>query len=409
METKKRPKVRVSAGRPLAIAPGQALGYSLQYTRLTAMLLSAEQGSYCGLEVVDDVSEAKASGSSHLVQTKSALGANPVADRAQSLWKTLGNWVRAVRSGLVDPDKTLFEIYVSRPVRGDIVDLLSAAKTEVEALAAITEARSILWGPAPGLELRPKLSPEIAPFVNEVLASDESVLVAIVKNFQLTCGSGSPQTDIEAVIGSHPVSPSKVSDIADHMCGVVKRQVDVLLEKALPAILSRDEFHALYTAYCRRVDRETILKSSARRPTEAERVARLPDVFVRQLELIELEFEDQLGAVSDYLMACADRTDWARAGDVDSTSFEELDAVLTRAWKNRMGPGRVEHKMKADVEIGQLLYFACMEFQTTLQAMETPAHFIPGCFHRLADVPMLGWHPAFQLLLESKALSKESA
>ncbi len=40
-----------------ATAPGQALGYGLQYTRLTAMLLAASGGSICSLEVLDDIAE----------------------------------------------------------------------------------------------------------------------------------------------------------------------------------------------------------------------------------------------------------------------------------------------------------------------------------------------------------------
>ena len=40
-----------------ATAPGQTLGYSLQFTRLTAMLLDAQDGNWCSLEVLDDVAK----------------------------------------------------------------------------------------------------------------------------------------------------------------------------------------------------------------------------------------------------------------------------------------------------------------------------------------------------------------
>src|SRR6185295_6570558 len=71
-----------------ATAAGQLLGYSLQLTRLTAMLLNATEGSACSLEVLDDIAEQTVDGGTKLAQSKSALTDNPVADRAIALWKT---------------------------------------------------------------------------------------------------------------------------------------------------------------------------------------------------------------------------------------------------------------------------------------------------------------------------------
>lgn len=88
--------------------PGQALGYGLQYTRLLHLLLVAAEGTSCSMEVLDDVAQEHAQLGVHLVQSKSALTANPVADRANSLWKTLSNWVTLAAEGGCDPDNTLF-------------------------------------------------------------------------------------------------------------------------------------------------------------------------------------------------------------------------------------------------------------------------------------------------------------
>ncbi len=61
--------------------PGQALGYSLQFTLLTHLLLQAPEGSLCSLEVLDDVAQENNSGDIRFIQSKSALTANPAADR----------------------------------------------------------------------------------------------------------------------------------------------------------------------------------------------------------------------------------------------------------------------------------------------------------------------------------------
>lgn len=389
-------------------APGQTLGYGLQYTRLTAMLLTSSEGSSCSIEVLDDVAEERATGEVHLVQSKSALTGNPVSDRAMPLWKTLFNWLELAKRDLIRPATTIFEIYVSRPADGEIVNAFSSAETIDKAIGAITHARQTLWGAPPIFPLREELSDDIARYVNCILEADQSLLAPIIKNMRLTCGSGSPQADIETTIRSHPVSPSKVSDIADHMCGWVKRQVDMRLEKSLPAVISRDDFHRKYRTYCQRVDRETILKSSASVPTREQRLTRLPDIFVQQLSLIELDFEEQLAAISDFLMACADRTNWAKSGEVDETSFDELDEVLTRMWRSKARANHIEYQDKKEADRGQLLYWDCMEYKVSVQEMSTPPHFNPGCLHRLADFQMVGWHPRFKKLLETP-ISAESA
>jgi hypothetical protein len=83
-----------------------------------------------------------------------------------------------------------------------------------------------LWGKSPDFALKSTVADEIAPYLERVFNADPACLEWIICNFQLTHGSGSPQADIEAVIRTHPVSATKVVDIADHMCGVVKRRVD---------------------------------------------------------------------------------------------------------------------------------------------------------------------------------------
>jgi hypothetical protein len=34
-----------------------------------------------------------------------------------------------------------------------------------------------------------------------------------------------------------------------------------------------------------------------------------------------------------------------------------------------------------------------------LQGLEVPHRFTPGCFHNLADIPEIGWHPKYKQLL----------
>lgn len=376
--------------------PGQALGYGLQYTRLTQLLLEAPAGSFCSMEYLDDVAQESADKGMRLVQSKSALTANPVADRAKSLWKTLSNWTTLATDSECNLEKTIFEIYVSRPVGGEFVEAFARACTLEEARAAIEQARNVLWGESPDFALKSSVADEIAPYLDQVFNADAARLERIICNFRLTHGSGSPQADIEAVIRAHPVSATKVVDIADHICGVVKRRVDELLEAGRPAIIARDAFYDWYASYLRKVDRDTVLLSRAKRPSEEESRGHLPKIFVQQLDLIGLPFEDKLEAVSDFLMAAADRTTWALSGEVDPSSFDDLDALLKRNWKNKRRTCAIDHGTKPGDLQGQALYSDCIGLTVPVQAMQPPDHFIPGCFHRLADDLSIGWHPDYQ-------------
>lgn len=385
--------------------PGQALGYSLQFTRLTHLLLQAPEGSLCSLELLDDVAQEDGSGSVKLIQSKSALTTNPAADRAKSLWKTLSNWIELAATPEFEVDKAIFELYVSRSVGGTIVESFAKANSLESARAAIAQARTVLWGPPPKFELKASVAEEISSYVEKVFTADPNLLERLICNFQLTLGSGSPHADLEALVRSHPVSPSKVNDITNHLCGVVKRHVDLLLEAGKPAVIARNDFHRWYTSYVQKIDRQTVLSSRAPAPSEQVSRGYLPDKFIQQLDIIGLSYEEMLEAASDYFMATFDRTDWATRGEVDETSFDDLDGVLKRAWKNKQRSCGLNHGTKSEEHQGQALYFDCMQFTAPIQSMLPPSHFIPGCFHMLADDMVVGWHPNYEAQLKLKKVA----
>ena len=127
-----------------ATVPGTYLGFSLQATRFLIYLLKAKAGDAVCLEVFDDVGVEKVDGTIIAEQDKSNLVTNPLSNRSPQLWKTFRNWVEALRSNLLGPEKTSFVIYASRAVPGRIAESFHKARTIPEALVAIAEARSLL-------------------------------------------------------------------------------------------------------------------------------------------------------------------------------------------------------------------------------------------------------------------------
>jgi hypothetical protein len=49
-----------------------------------------------------------------------------------------------------------------------------------------------------------------------------------------------------------------------------------------------------------------------------------------------------------------------------------------------------------------------MQHRTQVQAMVPPPHFVPGCFHRLADTMDVGWHPNYQEALKEAVASEHA-
>lgn len=377
-------------------APAQLLGYGLQVTRLTAALFGAPRGSVCSVEVLDDVSISGPSGV-QAVQTKSSLSGNPVSNRSINLWKTLSIWGRQVSSGRIPGAGTVFEIYISKRVTGEIARIFSEANDGPAAKAALVQAKDLLLN---GEKLE-NLPSDLKKYAGQFFAAEAAVAEDIVRGFRLVCGSGSPQEDLETLLENHPVSESKVVDVVDHMCGWVKREVEKLLEKGESASISRDEFHEKYVSYCQRIDRRTILCSTAPAPSLETSVAEVDQapMFIQQLALIEAEYDDLLRASSDCYRAAADRAAWAKKGEVDEDSLGELNDNLKRAWTNYKRRGDITHGSLSAVERGRLLWLDCEGHPTNLQGMQVPPHFVPGCFHKLADEVEVGWHPDYSTLL----------
>ena len=139
------------------------------------MLLEAEEGSLRSLEVLDDVAEQTGDGKAKLIQSKSSLTANPVADRAIPLWKTLFNWLEIVKRGLVNPARTVFELYVSRQVEGELISDFNRSRSPEEARFAVNKARKQLWGEAPTYDKMAFLPEDLGHYANPVLEANSIV------------------------------------------------------------------------------------------------------------------------------------------------------------------------------------------------------------------------------------------
>jgi hypothetical protein len=390
-----------------AHVPGQLYGYSLQTTRATARLLQSPPGFFVSVEVFDDVGVEGKNGKKTAEQTKSALTTNPIADRSVDLWKTFSNWLDAVEHDGIDVGKMLFELHLSKKRGGAIAESFAAADNPTKALTVLQQAKVVLWGSAPLHPKRKKVAATLAPYLDRVFTADESVVASIVERFALSFGKGDPIADIDSLLANKVVSPEMRPTVVNQMLGWTKATIERLLAQGKPAVIAADDFARELLAFVQKYDRNKILYSFAPAPLPETIAAELPvRTYVRQLDLIELDYDEKLRAANDYLRASLDRSIWAEKGLVHPSSFDEFGDQLERTWAAKKISVAVQAQGKPHQDIGRQLYAECIQAKEELEATAVPAHFTPGCFHALAEDQIVGWHPGYKEELAKLASAK---
>lgn len=204
--------------------PGQFYGYSVQITRVVAHFLRSQQGQSVSIEHLDDVATHGETGDV-VEQDKSGLAHNPVTDRSPEFWKTLANWVRAIRAGALKDD-TRFLLYVAQDHHGEIVDRIHAVTNKADADALVVALRAKFWGKPPKYAAKAKLPEGLAEHLNEVLSTSDDVLALLFTKLTLENGSGAPNDDLAALPGMASISQEKKDDVLKQLLGWAKKTID---------------------------------------------------------------------------------------------------------------------------------------------------------------------------------------
>lgn len=370
--------------------PGQFYGYSIQITRVVAHFLRAQQGQSVSIEHLDDVATHTDAGGDLVEQDKSGLAHNPVTNRSPELWKSLANWVRAIRDGALKDD-TRFLLYVAQGHRGDLIDSIHSATTKADADAVVVSIRATFGGQ----EVLPQ---GLGEHVKEVLSASDEVLARLFVSLALENGSGAPNDDLAATPGMAAISEAKKKDVLTFLLGWAKKSVDKRIEQGQAAVITWEEFHKAFVSAAKKFDRaENVLVANPVDVTDAELQKELRDrTYVRQLQVVQCDDDDMVRAVHDYLRSVTHRTNWSEDGDVIESSFDEFESSLDRAWKSQRSVVEIEQKALSDADRGLLLYAKCQQLKVPLQGMDVPEFFVPGSFHTMADSLRVGWHPRYR-------------
>ena len=368
-------------------APGQLLGFTIQYPRALCHLLRAAPGSTVCLEVHGDVSTIDPNASVIAEEDKSSIRSNPVADKSSDLWKTLSNWVNAVRRGELDPSKTSFILYRNRSGRKGLADEFSNADTINAAEACLALARQKLSA----------IDENHAAwqYYKNAALENSDISAQIIQKFHLESGVGSGYGEVEQEIIKKHVPKSQIRTLIQDINGWLIRLVSEKISEGLEARITWEDFNQEFIVHFERARRLELIDFALTAPPSESTISQqinLRPVFLKQLELIHSTDDDIIEAVTDYLRAQTNRNRWIEDDLIDEELAADFEKKLTKFWTNTQKRLSITNRSLPKQELGVLLLTECMIRQETIGTKTPPACTIPGTYHALADMLALGWH-----------------
>ena len=139
-----------------------------------------------------------ASGEVEAIQLKSASKTNPISNRSVDLWKTIGNWIRAVENKELRVERTIFHLRLGRKRSGAICESFAKASTPLGAGAAVEKAKSEFFTTKGKLkkgvpaDLREAVEAVFSPLRSATPAQHRSALPIVLRDHVCIRGIGRP-------------------------------------------------------------------------------------------------------------------------------------------------------------------------------------------------------------------------
>lgn len=373
-------------------APGQLLGYTLQYPRALYHLLRGGPGDIVSVEVLGDVAISKPSGEVISEEDKSSTSGNPLTDRSTDLWKTFFNWINAINSGVLAVGKTTFILYCNESSgREGIVNKFSSAQNHEEIQNAINYAKRELN------DIRP--AHDIWKYYDFVVNQNETRLLEVVEKFELHVGNGAGYDEVRYEIQRKHVPKSQIEFLMNYLGGWLQKQVSEKIKLGESAVIKWEDFDHQFMVVFDRARRLELIDFTLQDPIQEcdiQKQVKIRPCYLRQLEKIEVSDDDILDAVSDFLRADVNRNKWIENETIDEEVARDFDSKLKGFWKNQRTRIEITEKNLAETKRGQLLFVDCKSRQEKIRDVEPPSSTISGTYHALANEPLLGWHPNWE-------------
>ncbi|MCL2681625.1 MAG: hypothetical protein FWE43_03975, partial [Streptococcaceae bacterium] len=383
---------------------GQLQGYMLQVRHMLFELISLDD-IIVSIEKIDDVAVESPDGSVVAEQVKSVTSDNnPIANRSAVFWKTLYNWLSYIKDGSLKVEKTSFHMVVSSShtvSAGDMIEQFHKASTIKDAKKALSAAKLELWGKD---EISKKDVPcSYGKYLEVLFLDDNEILIAqIIEKFALSIHQNNYDDKLIKKFNAHVLLSEFEENLLIYMLGWVNDQVNEYTKKGLPATISSIDYRNALTIQKRMYDQRNSIPALSREiaSDEAHTEVENQDIYIRQLDLIELDYGDKLEAASDYLRTKAEATIRADKGLFTPQSLTDYNDKIRRLWKSKQTQSLLL-AVDSDVSKGKYLYAQTNEavIPITLAENVLPSFFGSGTLQTLANEPhnnpVIGWHPNY--------------
>ncbi|WP_312501048.1 ABC-three component system protein [Lacrimispora sp.] len=392
--------------------PDKLQGYTLQVRHMLYELISLDLERIVSVEAFEDVGIEE---NDYIIaeQLKSSLSNNsPISDRSVVFWKTIYNWCKYIECGALLINKTIFKFVVvanHNVTPGAIAMSFKDAATVEEADMALTKARDKLWGKE--LEKKKDIPNTYEEYLEYIFDTKrKNIVIEIIKTMQFEVFSQNYDEELRKKFSSQAIPLEYEKELFLYMLGWVYDKVNDMTKDGRAAFIQCKDFRDALLTQIRCYDLNTILAAVSTQPSDMVTKMEMDkhDVYLKQLDLIELEAEVKLRAASDVLRTKTEKTEWAERGIVAVKSFDNYEESLKRLWNNGKAMLPFLVGIQDNVHKGQALYTICQRDVASIkvQGKEIPEFFGPGFLNLLANEPVscpkIGWHPNYKKLLEKE-------
>lgn len=381
--------------------PDKLYGYGLQVRQMLYELLNCNCDSVVSVEKFDDVA-VECGNQITAIQTKSALSnRNPVSDKAVDLWKTLYNWIMALKAGELPLDFTTFTLVINTHKGGQIVEWLHQASNENQAKEVYLKIKELFIGEDGSYIVQSdSINAYVVAFIEE---QNRKYVLQIIEKFKLVIMDEGHTQKVYDEFKAKTYIPEDIKLLVfDKILGWIDRITALQIEQGKVMQVTKEDFNKEMTLIQKQVNQNKSLVELAQNPSDTEIELEKEEfrTYLRQLQIIDLAYEDQLIAINDYLKAFANRTIWAKTGDVNEEILENFYDDLKKRWRTKRNIVELDKTDWDEVKRGQYLYNICQDEDVNNAIIVAPHSFKNGCYHHLADQLYIGWHPKYEQKLK---------
>lgn len=381
--------------------PDKLFAYTLQIKHMLYELIDADKDDIISIEFLDDVA-IQNDDKNELVQLKNSISKNnPISNRAVDFWKTFYNWFTYVKKGNINVYKTKFRLLIHTndiKIMGEICKQFNDANNIDEAQKAIETAK---------LEITGSEAESYKKYTDVIFnEKNNEIITNIILNFKVQIKlSESYDEELLEKLKNRILMDEYIENMLIYLLGWVEEKVNQETKFGNPAFIKYCDFEKELKSQISMYRQNSILHAVAVEIDDKELNEEIikDDIYIKQLNLINVDYEDKIAAVNAFLRNSIDKTYWANEGLINSVSFNEYQQKLIQNWnssKKIIESNKVINPNINDEIAGKQLYYMCINnYNFKLQGKELPYYFSLGEYNQLSNELRLGWHPKYRELI----------